>query len=47
VVTCRPDFAAKLRKLEDFEIILLCDDSGSMNQSVDVDTKDPFATKKR
>ena len=30
----RPDFAAKLRQLESFEIVLLIDDSGSMATGV-------------
>lgn len=39
----RPDFAAKLRKLEEFEIIALFDDSGSMNTQVKSSNRDPFA----
>lgn len=32
----RPDFCAKLRQLEDYEIIVIADDSGSMNTRVTV-----------
>ena len=31
----RPDFVPRLRKLENFGIVMLCDDSGSMNTAVD------------
>ena len=40
----KPEFCQKLRQLEGFEIILLCDDSGSMSTIVD-DNKDPFGKK--
>jgi hypothetical protein len=40
----RPDFCQKLRQLEGYEIVLLCDDSGSMASIVD-DNKDPFGKK--
>ena len=40
----RPDFCQKLRQLEGYEIVLLCDDSGSMSNIVD-DNKDPFGRK--
>jgi hypothetical protein len=40
----RPDFCLKLRQLEGFEIVVLCDDSGSMSSLVD-DNKDPFGRK--
>jgi hypothetical protein len=40
----RPDFCQKLRQLEGYEIIILCDDSGSMSSIVD-DNKDPFGKK--
>jgi len=40
----RPDFCQKLRQLEGYEIVLLCDDSGSMSNIVD-DNKDPFGKK--
>jgi hypothetical protein len=40
----RPNFCQKLRQLEGYEIIILCDDSGSMSSIVD-DNKDPFGKK--
>lgn len=40
----RPDFATKLRKLEEYEIVALFDDSGSMNTQVKSNTRgDPYA----
>jgi hypothetical protein len=30
----RPDYCSKLRQLEEFEIVLICDDSGSMTNSI-------------
>jgi hypothetical protein len=40
----RPDFAAKLRQLESFDIVVLIDDSGSMATAVSVaPTSDPYA----
>jgi len=39
----RPDFAAKLRQLESFDIVFLIDDSGSMATAVDASPgADPF-----
>jgi hypothetical protein len=39
-------YCLKLRQLESFEIIFLCDDSGSMSTILDDDSKDPFGKKK-
>lgn len=36
---------AKLRQLEDFDIVVLCDDSGSMEQTLNIQMTDPFARK--
>ena len=40
----RPDYVVKLRQLEGYEIVLLCDDSGSMGALIDqkINTSDPF-----
>jgi hypothetical protein len=38
----RPDFCAKLRQLEGFEIVIICDDSGSMANVLDQTPGDPF-----
>ena len=40
----KPEFCKKLRQLEGFEIVILCDDSGSMSSIVD-DNNDPFGKK--
>lgn len=39
------EYCQKLRQLEGFEIVFLCDDSGSMTQIID-DDGDPFSKKK-
>ena len=39
----KPEYCLKLRQLEGFEIVLLCDDSGSM--STIIDDKNPFGIK--
>lgn len=41
----RPDFCAKLRQLEGFEIVIVCDDSGSMSSLLDQTPGDPFGKK--
>lgn len=41
----RPDFCSKLRQLEGFEIVIVCDDSGSMAQPLDQTPSDPFGKK--
>ena len=41
----RPDFCAKLRQLEGFEIVMICDDSGSMTHILDKTPGDPFGKK--
>jgi hypothetical protein len=38
----RPDFALKLRQLEEFEIVFVADDSGSMNTQINDGSRDPF-----
>ncbi|CEP02732.1 unnamed protein product (mitochondrion) [Plasmodiophora brassicae] len=45
----RDDFCRDLRQLENFEIVLLCDDSGSMSRTLGDDHvagRDPFAPRK-
>jgi hypothetical protein len=41
----RPDFCSKLRQLEGFEIVIVCDDSGSMANVLDQTPGDPFGKK--
>jgi hypothetical protein len=41
----RPDFCAKLRQLEGYEIVIICDDSGSMASVLDQTNGDPFGKK--
>lgn len=41
----RADFCAKLRQLEGFEIVIICDDSGSMANVLDQTPGDPFGKK--
>jgi hypothetical protein len=41
----RPDFCSKLRQLEGFEIVIVCDDSGSMANILDQTPGDPFGKK--
>jgi hypothetical protein len=41
----RPDFCSKLRQLEGFEIVIVCDDSGSMANILDQTQGDPFGKK--
>lgn len=41
----RPDFCSKLRQLEGFEIVIICDDSGSMSSMLDQTPGDPFGKK--
>ncbi len=41
----RPDFCSKLRQLEGFEIVIICDDSGSMASLLDQSPGDPFGKK--
>lgn len=38
----RPDFALKLRQLEEFEIVFVGDDSGSMGTQIQDGSRDPF-----
>jgi hypothetical protein len=38
----RADFALKLRQLEEFEIVFVADDSGSMGTQIQDGTRDPF-----
>lgn len=38
----RPDFALKLRQLEEYEVVFLGDDSGSMAKQIQDGTRDPF-----
>ncbi len=40
----RPDFCQKLRQLENYEIVIICDDSGSMSTIID-DDKNPMSKK--
>jgi hypothetical protein len=41
----RADFCSKLRQLEGFEIVIVCDDSGSMASLLDQTPGDPFGKK--
>lgn len=41
----RPDFCTKLRQLEGYEIVIVCDDSGSMANILDQTPGDPFGKK--
>lgn len=41
----RADFCSKLRQLEGFEIVIVCDDSGSMSNILDQTPGDPFGKK--
>jgi hypothetical protein len=42
----KPEFVQKLRQLESFEIVLICDDSGSMGTIIDDgNSSDPFGKK--
>jgi hypothetical protein len=41
----RPDFCSKLRQLEGYEIVIVCDDSGSMANILDQTPGDPFGKK--
>lgn len=41
----RPDFCSKLRQLEGYEIVIICDDSGSMANVLDQTPGDPFGKK--
>ncbi len=42
----KPENCSKIRQLEAFEVVIICDDSGSMSNLVDDNTGDPFGKKK-